>query len=201
MAYVLINHGWTNVRAEDHWQRKLAVALRRQGHQVFYPQYPSTDAPSFADWSWLLARELEILLETRGDDSDEIIVIGHSLGNINLLKSAAAGILPADLSIDRLLIAAPPESKLLSELSDFSFELSDPALAGALHAVARSITLVGSDADPWCPSGIQAVFGDPLGVDAVIIPGGKHLSSKDGWGSWQGIIDWVSNPDSDLTKR
>ncbi|MEY4743360.1 MAG: hypothetical protein RIR34_699, partial [Actinomycetota bacterium] len=65
----------------------------------------------------------------------------------------------------------------------------------------RSITLVGSDADPWCPSGIQAVFGDPLGVDAVIIPGGKHLSSKDGWGSWQGIIDWVSNPDSDLTKR
>ncbi|MEY4743854.1 MAG: hypothetical protein RIR34_1193, partial [Actinomycetota bacterium] len=138
MAYVLINHGWTNVRAEDHWQRKLAVALRRQGHQVFYPQYPSTDAPSFADWSWLLARELEILLETRGDDSDEIIVIGHSLGNINLLKSAAAGILPAELSIDRLLIAAPPESKLLSELSDFSFELSDPALAGALHAVARS---------------------------------------------------------------
>lgn len=201
MAYVLINHGWTNVRIEGHWQRNAAVALRRLGHQVFYPQYPSTDEPKFNDWSWLLARELEILLETRGTSDDEIIVIGHSLGNVNLIKAAASGLLPANLKIDRLLIVAPPEPQMLAQIADFAFDLKEPGLVEALRKVARSITLVGSDSDPWSPTGIQAAFGDPLGLQAVVIPGAKHLSNKDGWGQWQGVIDWVSNKDADLTKR
>lgn len=201
MAYVLINHGWTNERPADHWQRQTAVALRRQGHQVFYPQYPNTLEPVFEEWNWLLNRELEILLETRGDDTAEVIVIGHSLGNVLWLKSAIDGLLPENLVVDRLLMVAPPERTGISKLPSFDISNPDSELREALHASARNIVLVGSDNDPWSPSGLQPAVGDPLGLNALIIPGAAHLSARDGWGKWQGVIDWVNDPSSDLTVR
>jgi hypothetical protein len=70
----------------------------------------------------------------------------------------------------------------------------------AVHESAGSVELVGSDADPWQPSGIQAGVGDLIGVQARIIPGAKHLSLTDGFSQWQGVIDWVNDPHADLTK-
>jgi len=201
MAYVLINHGWTNVRPSDHWQRRLAVALRSQGHQVFYPAYPNTMEPTFEAWSWLLVNELEILLETRGDSADEVVVIGHSLGNVLWLKAAVDGLLPAGFSADRLLMVAPPERANIEALPSFNISATDSQVAEALRGSAKDITLLGSDNDPWIPSGIQQAIGDPLGLTALVIPGAAHLSNKDGWGQWQGVIDWVNDPGADLTAR
>jgi hypothetical protein len=48
---------------------------------------------------------------------------------------------------------------------------------------------------------MQATFGDPLGVEAVIIPGARHFTAADGWGQWSGVIDWVADPTADITKR
>ena len=201
MAYVLINHGWTNVRPAEHWQRKLAVALRRQGHQVFYPQYPNTLEPNFDDWAWLLRGELDILLETRGSGTDEVIVIGHSLGNVLWLKAALDGHLPDGFVADRLLMVAPPERTGISKLPSFDITQSEAQMEAGLAKSARAITLVGSDNDPWSPSGLQAAVGDPLGLQALIIPGAGHLSGKDGWGDWQGVIDWVNDAKADITRR
>jgi predicted alpha/beta hydrolase family esterase len=201
VAYVLINHGWTNVRPQGHWQRNLAVALRRQGHHVFYPQYPNTQEPNFTDWVWLLKAELELLLETRGDSTDEVIVIGHSLANVLWLKAAIDGLLPAGFKPDRLLMVAPPERTETSKLASFNIDQPDSELRTALHASAKAITLIGSDKDPWSPSGLQQGIGDPLGLQAVIIPGAGHLALGDGWGHWQGVINWVNDPTADLTAR
>ena len=201
MAYVLINHGWTNVRPAEHWQRKLAVALRRQGHQVFYPQYPNTLEPNFDDWAWLLRGELDILLETRGSGTDEVIVIGHSLGNVLWLKAALDGHLPDGFVADRLLMVAPPERTGISKLPSFDITQSEAQMKAGLARSARAITLVGSDNDSWSPSGLQAAVGDPLGLQALIIPGAGHLSGKDGWGDWQGVIDWVNDAKADITRR
>ena len=201
MAYVLINHGWTNVRPAEHWQRKLAVALRRQGHQVFYPQYPNTLEHNFDDWAWLLRGELDILLETRGSGTDEVIVIGHSLGNVLWLKAALDGHLPDGFVADRLLMVAPPERTGISKLPSFDITQSEAQMKAGLAKSARAITLVGSDNDPWSPSGLQAAVGDPLGLQALIIPGAGHLSGKDGWGDWQGVIDWVNDAKADITRR
>jgi len=201
MAYVLINHGWSNTRQEQHWQRKLSVALRRQGHQVFYPQYPNTLEPNFDDWAWLLRAELDILLETRGEDTDEIVVIGHSLGNVLWLKAAVTGLLPEGFAANRLLMVAPPERTGISKLPSFDITHTDEELRQAMHGSAASVTLLGSDNDPWSPSGLQVAVGDPLGLTAIIIPGAAHLSGSDGWVQWQGVIDWVNDAGADLTRR
>ncbi len=207
MSYVLIHHGWTNTRQPDHWQRNLANALRLQGHHVSYVQYPQTEQPVFADWSALLGAELEHLVELRelSGGTGELILIGHSLGCVNIMKSALEGLLRPELRANRTLFVAPAGQGKLDAVATFKFGFeSDTAateLRAALAEAAGAVTLVASNDDVWLPKGIRAEYGETLDLAPVIIEGGKHLSLQDGWGKWQGVIDWVNDPGADLTVR
>lgn len=196
MARVLIMHGWTNRRQENTWHRILVSALRHQGHQVLYPQFPSTDNPTLDEWQELLLAELALLEEA---GPGEKVVIGHSLGCVNFLHAAVEGKIRN--KIDRLLFVAPADPKLLGEIKGLNVDLAKPATKQALDAVVGSLTLVGSDADPWIPEGIQPTFAKPLGVDAVVIEGAGHFKGDEGWGKWQGLLDWVNDPAADITVR
>ena len=196
MAKVLILHGWTNRRQQGHWQRHLATALREQGHIVAYPQFPNTDAPKLYEWQELLGAELDILAEV---NAQETIVIGHSLGCVNWIQGAASGLISKP--VDRVLLVAPADPRMLGEVEGLNVDLNNPEVAAATHASTASLTVLASDKDKWTPRGIQATFGEPLGLEAVILPGAGHLSLDDGFGFWQGVIDWVNDPKADLTKR
>ena len=195
MAKVLILHGWTNRRQQGHWQRHLATALRQQGHIVAYPQFPNTDEPKLDEWQELLAAELDILGEI---ESGETIVIGHSLGCINWIQGAATGLIKTP--VDRVLLVAPADPRMLGEVEGLNVELTNSAVASALHASTSSLTVLASDKDKWTPRGIKVTFGDPLGVEPVIIPGAGHLSLDDGFGYWPGVINWVNDASADLTE-
>jgi predicted alpha/beta hydrolase family esterase len=196
MARVLILHGWTNRRQENTWHRILASDLRHQGHQVLYPQFPSTDNPSLEDWQELLLAELALLEEA---GPGEKIVIGHSLGCVNFIHSAVEG--KISQPVDRLLFVAPADPKLLGEIEGLKVALDKPATKKALYSAVKSLTIVGSDADPWLPDGVQATFGGPLEVESIVIEGAKHFRGDEGWGRWQGILDWVNDPSADITVR
>ena len=196
MARVLIMHGWTNRRQENTWHRILASALRHQGHQVLYPQFPSTDNPSLEDWQELLLAELALLEEA---GPGEKIVIGHSLGCVNFIHAAVEG--KVSSPVDRLLLVAPADPKLLGEIKGLNVNLAKPATKAALNSVVNSLTIVGSDADPWSPDGVQETFGKPLGIEAIIIEGARHFKGDEGWGAWQGLLDWVNDPTADITIR
>jgi uncharacterized protein len=196
MAKVLILHGWTNRRQPGHWQRHLATALRQQGHIVAYPQFPNTDQPKLDEWQELLGAELALLGEIQ---DGETVVIGHSLGCINWIQGAATGLITKP--VDRVLLVAPADPRMLGEVEGLKVELTDPEVVQATHASTSSLTVLASDKDKWTPRGIQATFGEPLGLEPVIMPGAGHLSLDDGFGFWQGIIDWVNDPRADLTQR
>jgi predicted alpha/beta hydrolase family esterase len=196
MAKVLILHGWTNRRQPGHWQRRLANELRKQGHIVAYPQFPSPDQPKLGEWQELLAAELDILAEI---ESDETVVIGHSLGCINWIQGASTGLIAKP--VDRVLLVAPADPLVLGEVEGLKVDLSDPAVAKATHASTSSLTVLASEKDKWTPRGIHATFGEPLGLTPVILEGAGHLSLDDGFGAWQGVIDWVNDPKADLTRR
>jgi predicted alpha/beta hydrolase family esterase len=208
MSYVLIHHGWTNTRQPDHWQRNLAHALRLQGHHVSYAQYPETQQPNFDEWSALLVAELEHLVELRelsGDRSAELILVAHSLGCVNIMKSALEGLIGPQLRANRTLLVAPAGQEKLDAVPTFRFELesteAQAELRAALANFAGDVTLVASEDDVWLPKGIRAEYADPLGLEPVIIKGGQHLSLQDGWGKWQGVIDWVNDSAADLRVR
>ena len=192
---VLILHGWTNRRQEGNWQRRAAAELRKQGHQVHYPQLPSTDEPKFADWAEVALNELAQIAES--NHGQEVVVIGHSLGAVTWLKIASEGLVASPVS--RVLLVAPADPELLIDIADFIFE---PRKVQAQVAAAAASTLViGSDEDPWQPNGIVKTFAEPLAIPSVIVPGAKHFSLADGFGPWAGVINWVNDPTSDLSIR
>jgi len=192
---VLILHGWTNRRQEGNWQRRAAAALRSQGHQVHYPQLPSTDEPRFADWAEVALNELAQVSES--NQGQEVVVIGHSLGAVTWLKLASEGLIEKPVS--RVLLVAPADPELLIDIPDFIFEPSK--VAAQVAAAASSTLVIGSDEDPWQPNGIDQTFAEPLGIPSVIVPGARHFSLSDGFGPWAGVINWVLDPASDLSVR
>ncbi len=196
MAKVLILHGWTNRRQPGHWQRHLASELRKQGHIVAYPQFPNTDQPKLDEWQELLAAELDILAEIEGG---ETIVIGHSLGCINWIQGASTGLISKP--VDRVLLVAPADPDVLGEVEGLQVDLTNPAVVAATHGSTASLTILASEKDKWTPRGIHATFGEPLGLTPLILEGAGHLSLDDGFGYWQGVIDWVNDPKADLTRR
>ncbi|MEY4398611.1 MAG: hypothetical protein RLZ53_1187 [Actinomycetota bacterium] len=191
---VIILHGWRNRRWEGHWQRLAAAALRKQGHQVFYPQLPSTDEPNFGDWAEVALGELALAQEA--NQGEEVVVIGHSLGSVTWLKLVSAGLIQNRVS--RVLLVAPADPELVGDLAGFNLVLD--GLGGELAKVASSTALVGSDGDEWLPKGLNETFGT-LGLPSVIVPGAKHFSLADGWGEWAGVVNWVNDPTSDLSIR
>ncbi|HLP22437.1 MAG TPA: alpha/beta hydrolase [Microbacteriaceae bacterium] len=204
MSYVLINHGWSNTRQDGHWQRHLALALRLAGHDVSYAQYPQTETPFFDDWSALLVHELKLLHELRDarGDNGEMVVIGHSLGSLNIMKSALEGRIPAELRANRLLLVAPSGQDMLEDITEtFAFDPVELAASNALNRVAEKVTILASDEDFWLPQGIRASYTDALGIEPVIMPGAKHFAPGDGYGPWQGVLDWVLDPAADLGAR
>ena len=198
MARVLINHGLANRRWQDHWQRHLANALRKQGHLVSYAQFPNPDKPTLDEWQAMLNAEAELLVEA-GEQAGELIFVGHSLGCLNFLLAASEGDLPTRFS--RALLVAPADPTLLPDLEIDRLNLNHPDFSRRIAAFVDEVTLVGSDQDKWLPRGIRETFGKPLGVEPVVIEGGNHLSMADGWGYWQGVIVWVNDPTTDLTVR
>jgi hypothetical protein len=190
---VLILHGWTNRRLEGSWQRKAAVALRKLGHQVHYPQLPNPDEPRFADWSEVALNELGQI--AKANTGEEVVVIGHSLGAVTWLKLVADGLAP-NLSY-RVLLVAPADPSLLIDIPDFIVHQADAGKA----VRSKDTTLIASGEDPWQPNGIEALFDSPLEVPVVVIPGARHFSLSDGWGVWAGVINWVIDPASDLSVR
>ena len=190
---VIILHGWRNRRVDGHWQRLTAAALRKAGHQVYYPQLPSTDEPKFHDWAEVVLAELELAREA--NSGDEIIVIGHSLGAVTWLKLIEEGLVASPVS--RALLVAPADPDLLIDIADFVFDPSTVSVSDG----AASTVIVGSDADDWSPRGIEATFAQPLNVPSVVIPGAGHLAFLDGFGQWAGVINWVNDPASDLSVR
>ena len=190
---VIILHGWGNTRVDGHWQRLTAAALRKQGHQVYYPQLPSTAEPKFQDWADVVLAELALAKEA--NQGEELVVIGHSLGAVTWLRLAELGLIPAPAN--RALLVAPADPELLSDIADF---VVDPSKV-SLNKLAETVVLVGSDDDVWSPRGIQETFGNPLGLEAEIVLGAKHFAVLDGWGAWAGVINWVNDPTSDLQVR
>jgi predicted alpha/beta hydrolase family esterase len=196
MARVLILHGWTNRRQEGNWHRRLASALRQQGHQVIYPQFPNTDNPTLEHWQELLLAEIELLQES---GEGETIAVSHSLGCVNFIHAAVEGKIAQ--SFDRLLMVAPADPALLAEIKGLNVDLAKTQTAQALKKAAHSITLVGSDEDPWLPNGIEKTYAKPLDLPLVLMDGAGHFNLASGFSQWQGVIDWINDPAADITVR
>ena len=174
--------------------RLTAAELRSQGHQVWYPQFPSPDRPDPKEWQELLRQESNMMDEVQGGEK---ICIAHSLGTINWLYGALGDIYKEPF--DRVLLVAPPDPQMTSQADGIQGEpldLSNPSLAPQAKKWARDLTVIASDNDRWLPRGI-AIYAPALDVEPIIVPGAGHFSLDDGWGDWLELVSWITKIDPD----
>jgi predicted alpha/beta hydrolase family esterase len=188
MKKILFLHGWTNRRPEGHWMRLTAAALRNQGHQVWYPQFPSPDTPDPEEWQELLRQESNMMDEVEG----EKICVAHSLGTTNWLIGALNDIYQKPF--DRVLLVAPPDPQMTSQAEGIKGEpldLSNPALEVQAKKWTKRLAVIASDNDRWLPRGVE-IYGSALGLEPIIIAGAGHFSLDDGWGRWSYLENWLA---------
>jgi predicted alpha/beta hydrolase family esterase len=188
----LVLHGLDNHRPAGHWQRRLVGELRHRGAQVLYPQLPDAASPSLTAWLDALTDELQLVDEAGGG---ELVVVAHSLGAVLWLHACAAGI---PVRPDRVLLVAPAgPAELTGAAPTFALRPSDGGVgADHVRAAADDTVLVWSGADPWCAEGADTVFGDPLGLRTVVVPGSRHFALDDGFGPWPDVVRWCLDPTS-----
>ena len=194
---VLIVHGWQNRRPEGHWQHWLAGRLRDAGAEVRYPQFPEPDAPVLGDWLALLRSELAALDDGAG--GSERVLVCHSLAV--LLWWQAAPSLGA-LQPDRVLLVAPPSADVLRGFAEVAAFAPPGIEATPLPAdLVPRTRLVAADDDPYFPGGAASLYADRFGLDADVVPGGRHLDLPAGYGSWPSVLAWCTDPSVRITAR
>ena len=161
----LILHGWDNFRPPGHWQHELAVALRRRGERVVYPQLPDAATPSVGGWRTAVS---DALAEA-ADGGARVTVLCHSLACLLWLGARPAD----DTAVERVLLVAPPSRSFVGGIAEIAaFAALEPSRPAA------PATIAASDDDPNCPEGAHAAFGDPLGIPVVTIPAGATSNER-----------------------
>ncbi|MGY0061155.1 alpha/beta hydrolase [Streptomyces sp. LZ34] len=189
----LVLHGWQNHRPAGHWQHWLADRLTSLGHAVDYPQLPDPDDPDLEQWLAELRTRLGML---RGQQRT---VICHSLACLLWLHAVARNAVP--VPVDRVLLVGPPSPGVLEQYAEVAEFTPPPVTAGQLSAAAKYTRLAAGDNDPYCPGGAAAVYGEPLGLPADVLPGAGHLDLEAGYGSWPSLLDWCLAPSNDTPIR
>src|SRR5687767_873815 len=177
MAAFLILHGLEG-SGPDHWQTLLAGRLRDRGERVSYPHLPDPFDPHPADWDRALDEELSLL--------DAPVVLCHSLACLLWLRRAARPL--EEPLASRVLLVAPPFREDLEPVARF---LDHGARARDVSRAADETLIVCSDDDPYCPPGAVAIYAEPLGIPAHVIPGAGHINPEAGYGEWPEAAHWA----------
>jgi uncharacterized protein len=54
----------------------------------------------------------------------------------------------------------------------------------------EELTIARSDGDPYNPVGAQTLYGDPLGIEAVVFEGAGHITPEESFGRWSFAEGW-----------
>jgi hypothetical protein len=148
---------------------------------VSYPDLPDPFDPKPDEWLAALQPELAAM-------DGERIVLCHSLACLVWLLNARAG--ATDVA-ERVLLVAPPCTDEVEPVARFR---ADGVTPRDVERAARTTRMLCSEADPYCPAGAAAIFGEPLALDYGVIPGGGHLNTEAGYGPWPDVKRWALTP-------
>lgn len=168
MKRAIIVHCWEGV-PQYCWYPWLKKELESEGYQVEVPAMPETELPKEALW---VPRLSEII----GEPDEELIVIGHSVGVITILRYLES--LPEGVRIGgSVLVAGFTDNLGFNELSNF-FE-SEINFA-EIKSHCNSFIAIHSDNDPFVDLKHAEILKNNLGAKVII---------KEKMGHFSGAID------------
>jgi predicted alpha/beta hydrolase family esterase len=168
---IVIVHG-SYGSPEENWFPWLAAQLRKDGHNVVVPKFPTPEGQNFSNWR-------EVFLTEVGPIHSDMVLVGHSAGPGFILKMLQDAGEPAK---GVFLVSA-----FVGVLGLKDFDPINEALFGGEFDWSRIrknldfVCVINSDNDPYVPIEKGEEVADNLGVELTVIQNGGHLNSSAGF--------------------
>lgn len=185
MPDVFIFHGAYST-PQSNWFPWLKEQLEEIGCRVFVPQFPTPDNQTLDGW-------LKAFDRFEKDIDKNTIFIGHSLGAafiLSLLERMDMRIRAAFLVAGFVSPVVDSEGILNTINKTFYEKQFD---WDRIKENCGEFYVINSDNDPYIPTDIAERVSMPLGVRLIVIEGGGHFSSSDGYARFQQLLEMVED--------
>ncbi|MFA5004127.1 MAG: alpha/beta fold hydrolase [Candidatus Saccharimonadales bacterium] len=165
MKRAVIVHCWGG-NAEYAWYPWAKAELEKLGYEVNVPNMPNTDEPKLVEW-------LLYLQDVIGSPDEELLLIGHSLGCVTIMRYLES--LPDAQKIRKAILVAGFTDQLgFKELENFFETRLD--FAKIKPKVVDGFVAIQSDDDPYVSAQYGERLKDELGVKVVAKHAAGHMS-------------------------
>lgn len=171
MKYAIIVHGFKG-EPDTNWKPWLKKELEANGFRVDIPEMPDTDHPQASAWVAKLKDTIGAI------DSDEIYLIGHSLGCITILKYLET--LQSDQKIKACVFVAGFTKRFRGYDNGHDSFFENVLNFQRIKARVDTIVAIQSDDDSSVGFEELRAFGDELGARTIAVTDMGHFSSADG---------------------
>ncbi len=160
---VIIVHGWEG-KPDSNWFVWLKEKLEEKGVRVFTPQFPPDKEPLEHDWT--------DVLDANAHGWKEVVLVGHSLGVITILRYLQAKRTHVRAAI---LVAGFARPINIPELQDF---FKTPLDFDAIKNSCSHFRVISSDDDPSVPQAEGEYLAHMLNVPLSVEKGKKHFNDE-----------------------
>lgn len=167
MKRAIIVHCWGG-KANYAWYPWVKTQLEKAGYKVAVPGMPDAEVPRLDKW-------LPHLQEIIGKPDDELVLIGHSIGTVTIMRYLEA--LPEGQQIDKAVLVAGFTDPLgMQELENFfetrlDFTKIKPKAKGGF-------VVIQSDDDPYVSGQYGTRLKSELNAKLVIKHAAGHMSGE-----------------------
>lgn len=137
---------------------------------------PDTLHPDMGAW-------ITAITDTVGTPDSELILIGHSIGTVAILRYIES--LPADSRIAGALLVTGFLNNIDAELDSF---FRSPFDYGRIQTICPNIIAIESDTDPAVPPGSGAQIRDHLGARLITLHDAGYMNASDGFSAFPAAL-------------
>lgn len=173
MKRATIVHCWGG-NPEYCWYQNTKKELEVLDYKVAVPAMPETDEPKLKPW-------LKKLRETIIEPDSELVLIGHSVGCITILRYLES--LEEDIKITGVVLVAGFTDDLnymdsIEEKEVLPDFFQTPVDYEKIKSRASKFVVIHSDNDPYVELKHAEIFKDKLGAKVIIKKGMGHFSGE-----------------------
>lgn len=177
-ARIRIVHG-SYGKPEENWFPWLAHELRKDGHEVLIPAFPTPEEQTLQRWK-------AVFLRDAGPLNPHTVLVGHSLGPgfiLTLLEDSTVPVLGTFLVAGFVGKLGQPEFDSVNEsfvCRSFDWE--------RIRSNSGCTKIYNSDNDPYVPLQKGVELAEKLGVPLNIIKNAGHINSESGFREFPPIL-------------
>ena len=168
MKFVLL-HGWEG-SPELNWFPWLKEELEKLGHEAKVPLLPNSNSPKMDEWLSFLNNFLD-------EEKEPIVMVGHSLGAVLILRYLEQQRKKPLVKIAILVAGGLENRRLIPELTNFFTKPFD--FSKIRSSSEKFVSISGTD-DPFTSGEVSKRLANSLGTERIWVENGGHLAEE--WG-------------------